>query len=71
VRRINVIISRLRSEPVATDIVIVTHGHFIREFMNYFINAGKFLRFPVKNCSETKIEIGEVDTIHYVNRELV
>jgi len=51
-------------------ILVVSHGHMIRELLNIFIKPVEKMRFPHENCGITKLSIGENQMIHYINREL-
>lgn len=48
------------------NILMVTHGHFIREFLNALLMPQEAVRFPISNCSLTKIDIDENHIIHYL-----
>ncbi|MCP4323071.1 MAG: histidine phosphatase family protein [Alteromonadales bacterium] len=51
-------------------ILVVSHGHMIRELLNIFIKPAEKMRFPHVNCGITRLSIGENQMIHYINREL-
>ena len=52
-------------------VVVMTHGHFIREFLNMFLKAARYVRWPVDNCSETLIEIADDIYIRHVNKRVI
>jgi broad specificity phosphatase PhoE len=53
------------------DVVVISHGHFIREFINLLLDAGRYARWPVGNCSETMFEVGDSVMIHHVNKVVI
>jgi broad specificity phosphatase PhoE len=69
--RVQNLIGRLMSCRSNDSILVMTHGHFIREFINMLLSCTNYCRFPVNNCSETFIEIGQELTIHYINRDVI
>ena len=52
------------------NILVVTHGHMIRELMNIQLNTGKKIRFPHDNCGLSCIFVGEHIQLKYANRIL-
>ena len=52
-------------------VLIVTHGQFIREFLNMFLGATRYVRWPVDNCSETLVEVADDIFIRHVNRHVI
>jgi len=40
-------------------IIAITHGHYIREFLNLSLGIQNYTRFPVGNVSDTLIEFSE------------
>ena len=61
----NLLLNRLESR-----ILVVTHGHMIRELINIFINSSSKVRFPHDNCGLTYISFGENVAIEYLNRKI-
>ena len=52
-------------------ILVVTHGHMIRELLNSFLALPSKTRFPHHNCGLTHLSIGEQVTVGFVNRPLI
>lgn len=69
--RVTAVLSMARALDADATILCITHGHFIRETLNIFLNAANYTRFPIGNCSDTLIEFGKDPIIHYVNRETI
>ncbi|USD66839.1 histidine phosphatase family protein [Vibrio sp. SCSIO 43136] len=51
-------------------ILVVSHGHMIRELLNIFIKPAEKMRFPHANCGLTRLSVGDNQMIHYINREI-
>lgn len=60
-------IDKVQASDEDQVIVAITHGHFIREFLNLSLGVQNYTRFPVGNVSDTLIEFGEHPIVHYVN----
>ncbi|EDM27300.1 phosphoglycerate mutase [Lentisphaera araneosa HTCC2155] len=69
--RVSEFLSMIANENTDKIVICITHGHFIREALNLFLGASNYTRFPVGNCSDTLIELGEHQFIHYVNRTTI
>ena len=69
--RVAAVLSRARALDTDTTVICMTHGHFIRETLNIFLNAANYTRFPIGNCSDTLIEFGKDQIIHYVNKATI
>jgi len=52
----------------ASKILIVSHGHMIRELLNSFLALPVKTRFPHDNCGLSLISVGEVNSVRYLNR---
>lgn len=52
-------------------ILVVTHGHMIRELLNSFLALPRKTRFPHHNCGLTHLSIGEQVTVGFINRPLI
>ncbi|MHC4873394.1 MAG: histidine phosphatase family protein [Planctomycetota bacterium] len=66
--RVNAFISEIKEVDDSETVVCITHGNYIRETLNMLMHSGNYSRFPVDNCSDTLIELGEDQIVHYVNR---
>ena len=69
--RVRQFINLLLSDNSDRSIVVVTHGQFIREFLNMLLGASRYVRWPVGNCSETLVEFADDVFIRHVNRVVV
>lgn len=69
--RVSELISKARNENENSTVICITHGHFIREILNMIMATTNYTRFPVGNCSDTLVEFGETQLIHYVNRTTI
>ena len=69
--RVRDFIDTLLGRDESGSVLIVTHGQFIREFLNMFLGASRYVRWPVGNCSETLVEIGADIFIRHVNRNVI
>lgn len=54
----------------ASKILVVTHGHMIRELLNRFLALPTKTRFPHDNCGLSHVSVGEVNTISFLNRAI-
>ena len=48
--------------------LMVTHGHFIRELLNLLLATPALVAFPHDNCGRTLIRLGEGLTVAFCNR---
>lgn len=55
------------SQPFAR-VLVVTHGHMLRELLNNMLSLPNKTRFPHENCGLTHVSVGEVNMVNYVNR---
>ncbi|ASP37810.1 hypothetical protein CHH28_03580 [Bacterioplanes sanyensis] len=69
--RVQAIIHRVKAQVGDGEILVVTHGHFIREFINMLLDSHCYVRWPIDNCAETALEIGEDVKILYVNKKVI
>ena len=51
-------------------ILVVSHGHMIREMLNIILSCSTKVRFPHENCGLTSITIESNPKIHYINKVL-
>lgn len=51
-------------------ILVVTHGHMLRELLNSMLDLPSKTRFPHDNCGLTHISIGDVNMVKYINRAM-
>lgn len=51
-------------------VLVVTHGHMLRELLNSLLALPNKTRFPHDNCGLTHISLGEVNMVNYINRPL-
>ncbi|SDN89028.1 histidine phosphatase family protein [Vreelandella arcis] len=57
------------SQPFAR-VLVVTHGHMLRELLNNILSMPNKTRFPHENCGLTHVSVGEVNMVNYVNRPM-
>lgn len=69
--RVSEFIKAIKELKNIDSLLVVTHGHYIREFLNMFLECKNCFRFPIKNCSETLIEFSDDIIIHHINKELI
>ncbi|MDA3837630.1 MAG: histidine phosphatase family protein [Candidatus Delongbacteria bacterium] len=69
--RVNEFIRALKTAKDIDSLLVITHGHYIREFLNMFLECKNCFRFPIKNCSETLIEFSDDIIIHHINKEVI
>lgn len=51
-------------------VLVVTHGHMLRELLNRLLSLPNKTRFPHENCGLTHVSVGEVIMINYINRPM-
>lgn len=54
----------------ASRILVVTHGHMIRELLNSLLALPAKTRFPHENCGLSLVSVGEVNTVGFLNRAM-
>ncbi|UZH11188.1 MULTISPECIES: histidine phosphatase family protein [unclassified Halomonas] len=54
----------------ASKILVVTHGHMIRELLNSLLALPIKTRFPHDNCGLSLISVGKVNTVGFLNRAM-
>lgn len=64
-------VNRMRTHNGPGTILMVTHGHFIRELINMLLQAQAYARWPVDNCSETAIDINDTVRVLHVNKRVI
>ncbi|MCB1615593.1 MAG: histidine phosphatase family protein [Pseudomonadales bacterium] len=69
--RVKAIVSRVKNMIGDGEILVVTHGHFIREFLNMLVDSHSYLRWPIGNCAETALDVDEDIKVLYVNRTVI
>lgn len=62
--------SELIHSQKSKSVLVVSHGHMIRELLNIQLNTGKKIRFPHYNCGLSCLFIGEYLEIKFANRAL-
>ncbi|UTF61216.1 histidine phosphatase family protein [Gilvimarinus sp. DA14] len=58
------------SSQSASKVLVVTHGHMIRELLNNYLALPVKTRFPHDNCGLSRISVGELNTVVFINRAL-
>ncbi|SES20458.1 Histidine phosphatase superfamily (branch 1) [Vreelandella subterranea] len=53
-----------------SKILVVTHGHMIRELLNIVMDLPEKTRFPHDNCGLSLVSCGEVNTVGFLNRAM-
>ncbi|MBD3896886.1 histidine phosphatase family protein [Halomonas sp. ML-15] len=51
-------------------ILVVTHGHVLRELLNSILALPNKTRFPHDNCGLTHMSLGGVNIVRYINRPM-
>lgn len=69
--RVNKFINEIISDTDAGTKVVIAHGQFIRELLNMLLDAKRYVRWPVGNCSETLIDIQSDIFIRHVNKNVI
>ena len=69
--RVEAFIKKIMAKKGHGAVAVMTHGHFIREFLNMFLKASRYVRWPVDNCSETLIEVADDILIRHVNKKVI
>lgn len=54
----------------ASKVLVVTHGHMIRELLNRLLALPVKTRFPHENCGLSLVSVGEVNTVGFLNRTM-
>jgi len=62
--------SKLLLKQEGSRVLVVSHGHMIRELLNIFIQTENKIRYPHDNCALTHISFGKNLTIRYINRAI-
>ena len=57
------------SQPFS-KVLVVTHGHMIRELLNSMLALPVKTRFPHENCGLSHISLGSVNAIKFINRPM-
>ncbi len=53
----------------AKCILVVTHGHMIRELLNQFLATTQRIRFPHGNCHASSISVSKDLMVNYLNKD--
>ncbi len=69
--RVKAFVDRVKDMTGDGDALVVTHGHFIREFLNMLVDSHNYLRWPIGNCAETALDVGEDIKVLHVNRAVI
>jgi len=51
-------------------VLVVSHGHMIRELLNIILRAPQKVRFPHDNCGLTSVSLASNPTLNFVNHVL-
>jgi broad specificity phosphatase PhoE len=54
----------------AKRVLVVSHGHAIREMINQLLELPKRVRFPHGNCHATSITLSVTKMVNYINRNI-
>lgn len=54
----------------SSKVLVVTHGHMIRELLNSLLALPEKTRFPHVNCGLSHITSGDVTTVGFLNRAM-
>ena len=52
----------------AGSVLLLTHGHFIRECLNLVLSTRRRTRFPHANCAMTSVVLGRPGSLEFCNR---
>lgn len=67
--RARLVLERLSEAHAGNDVLVVTHGHMLREMLNLVVKSLEPVRFPHENCAMTSItRDGDQWMIDYTNR---
>ena len=69
--RVNKFISEIINDTTEGTKVVIAHGQFIRELLNMLLDAKRYVRWPVGNCSETLLDIQADIFIRHVNKNVI
>lgn len=69
--RVKAFVDRIKAMTGDGEVLVVTHGHFIREFLNMLADSHSYLRWPIGNCAETTLDIGEDIKVLHVNKAVI
>ena len=69
--RVQAFVERIKLMTGDGEVLVVTHGHFIREFLNMLADSHNYLRWPIDNCAETALDIGEDIKVLHVNKAVI
>lgn len=51
-------------------LLVVTHGHMLRELLNSMLALPHKTRFPHDNCGLSHVSVGDVNIVNYINRPI-
>ena len=51
-----------------SKVLVVTHGHMIRELLNNLLKLKEKTRFPHANCGLSCVEVGDVLAVKFINQ---
>ena len=51
-------------------LLVVTHGHMLRELLNSILALPRKTRFPHDNCGLSHVTVGNVNMVNYINRPI-
>ena len=51
-------------------LLLVTHGHMLRELLNNMLALPHKTRFPHDNCGLSHVSVGDVNMVSYINRPI-
>lgn len=60
----------LIQSQTAAKVLVVTHGHMIRELLNCLLRLPVKTRFPHSNCGLSHVSLSAVTSVGFINREL-
>lgn len=69
--RVKAFVDRTQALTGDGEILVVTHGHFIREFLNMLADSHSYLRWPIGNCAETALDVDEDIKVLHVNKAVI
>ena len=69
--RVNIFIGEIGKLDDKESILVISHGHYLREFLNMYLGATRYVRWPIENCNETIIEVKDDIFIRHVNKKII
>lgn len=71
-RRVHEAVQRIQEMVAKPDhsVLMITHGHFIRELLNLILDTRRSVSFPHDNCGMTSLTFDRVWSLNFCNRSI-